>query len=63
MPYGVRQSMLDAPNAEHGLQRYWRSIFTERISDALIGELVAAARLFDGATRRFSVIRRGTEGL
>src|SRR5215831_7045739 len=42
MPYGVRQSMLDAPNAEHGLHRYWRSAYTEQISDALIGELVAA---------------------
>jgi FAD/FMN-containing dehydrogenase len=46
MPYGVRQSMLDAPNAEHGLHRYWRSAFTEQISDALIGELVAAAAKF-----------------
>jgi FAD/FMN-containing dehydrogenase len=46
MPYGVRQSMLDAPNAEHGLHRYWRSAFTERISDSLIGDLVAAAAKF-----------------
>ncbi len=45
MPYAARQSMLDAPNAEHGLHRYWRSAFTERISDELIGVLV------DGASR------------
>ena len=43
MPYNARQTMLDAPNAEHGLHRYWRSAFTERISDGLIDELVAAA--------------------
>ena len=50
MPYGARQTMLDAPNAEHGLHRYWRSAFTDRISDGLIDELidelVAAAAKF-----------------
>jgi FAD/FMN-containing dehydrogenase len=46
MPYANRQSMLDAPNAEHGLHRYWRAAFTEQISDALIDELVAAAEGF-----------------
>ena len=46
MPYSARQTMLDAPNAEHGLQRYWRSAFTDRISDGLIDELVAAAGKF-----------------
>jgi len=46
MPYANRQSMLDAPNAEHGLHRYWRAAFTEQISDALIEELVAAAARF-----------------
>jgi hypothetical protein len=45
MPYGARQSMLDAPNAEHGLHRYWRSAFTETISDDLIRVMV------DGASR------------
>jgi hypothetical protein len=46
MPYSARQVMLDAPNAEHGLHRYWRSAFTEQISDALIEELVASAAKF-----------------
>jgi FAD/FMN-containing dehydrogenase len=46
MPYAARQSMLDAPNAEHGLHRYWRAAYTEQISDALIGELVATAAKF-----------------
>jgi FAD/FMN-containing dehydrogenase len=46
MPYSARQTMLDAPNAEHGLHRYWRSAFTDRISDGLIDELVAAAGRF-----------------
>ena len=43
MPYGARQTMLDAPNAEHGLHRYWRSAFTEQLSDELIDVLVDGA--------------------
>jgi hypothetical protein len=46
MPYAARQTLLDTPNAEHGLHRYWRSAFTEQISDALIQELVDAASRF-----------------
>jgi FAD/FMN-containing dehydrogenase len=42
MPYGVRQTLLDEPNALHGLQRYWRSAFTE-LSDGLIDAVVDAA--------------------
>ncbi len=45
MPYGARQRMLDEPNAIHGLQRYWRSAFTEQISDGMIDVMV------DGASR------------
>ena len=45
MPYSARQKMLDDPNATHGLQRYWRSAFTEQIPDELIHALV------DGASR------------
>jgi FAD/FMN-containing dehydrogenase len=45
MPYGVRQTLLDEPNARHGLHRYWRSAFTKRLSDELIEGLV------DGASR------------
>ena len=46
MPYGARQKMLDEPNATHGLQRYWRSALTERVSDELIDLLVAGASAF-----------------
>ena len=46
MPYGARQCMLDAPNAEHGLHRYWRSAFTEQISDDLIKVMVDGAARF-----------------
>ncbi|MDX2157559.1 MAG: FAD-binding oxidoreductase [Hyphomicrobiaceae bacterium] len=46
MPYGARQSMLDAPNAEHGLHRYWRSAFTDRLSDELIDAMVDGAARF-----------------
>ena len=46
VPYTTRQTMLDAPNAEHGLHRYWRSAFTEQISDGLIDAAVDAAASF-----------------
>jgi hypothetical protein len=46
MPYGVRQAILDEPNAINGLQRYWRSAFTEQISDELIDAVVDIAAGF-----------------
>ena len=46
MPYKVRQTLIDEPNAKHGLHRYWRSAFTEEISDQLIDRLVAGAASF-----------------
>jgi FAD/FMN-containing dehydrogenase len=46
MPYCVRQTMLDDPHATHGLQRYWRSAFTERILDDTVDLLVDAASRF-----------------
>jgi FAD/FMN-containing dehydrogenase len=46
MPYTARQTMLDPNNAEHGLHRYWRSAFTEQISDELIDALVEGAANF-----------------
>jgi hypothetical protein len=46
MSYGARQSMLDEDNAEHGLHRYWRSAFTEQLSDELIRVMVAGAAHF-----------------
>ena len=44
MPYSVRQTLIDEPNAKHGLHRYWRSAFTEQISDELIDRLVSGSR-------------------
>jgi hypothetical protein len=46
MPYAVRQSMLDDPNATHGLHRYWRSAFTDTLSDGFIDTMIAGARRF-----------------
>jgi len=46
MTYGARQSLLDEPNAVHGLHRYWRSTFADRISDGLIDLLVEGAAQF-----------------
>ena len=46
MPYAVRQTLIDEPNAKHGLHRYWRSAFTEQISDDLIDKLIAGATRF-----------------
>jgi FAD/FMN-containing dehydrogenase len=46
VPYSARQTMLDDPNAKHGLHRYWRSAFTERLSDDLIDHVVDGAGRF-----------------
>ncbi|MGH7304909.1 MAG: FAD-binding oxidoreductase [Candidatus Rokuibacteriota bacterium] len=46
MPYAARQRLLDEPNATHGLQRYWRSAFTEQITDGLIDVMVEGASRF-----------------
>ena len=46
MPYAVRQTLLDEPNATNGLHRYWRSAFTEQITDELIDVVVDAAASF-----------------
>ena len=53
IPYGARQTMLDAPNAEHGLHRYWRSAFTEQISDDLIKVMVEGAGRFSSPLSAF----------
>jgi FAD/FMN-containing dehydrogenase len=46
MSYGARQAQLDEPNAVHGLHRYWRSAFSERLTDAFIDTLVETAADF-----------------
>ena len=51
--YGARQTMLDAPNAEHGLHRYWRSAFTEQLSDNLIKVMVEGAGRFSSPLSAF----------
>jgi FAD/FMN-containing dehydrogenase len=53
MPYGARQTLLDAPLAEHGLHRYWRSAFTEQMSDDLIKVAVDAAARFSSPLNSF----------
>ena len=52
MPYRARQMMLDEPNATHGLHRYWRSAFTEQISDRVIDVLVENAASFSVSAQR-----------
>jgi len=49
MPYSARQKMLDEPNAVHGPHRYWRSAFTEQVSDELLDGVVDAAGSFSSA--------------
>jgi FAD/FMN-containing dehydrogenase len=46
MPYAARQRLLDEPNATHGLHRYWRSAFTETMSNELIDAVVEGAASF-----------------
>ena len=44
--YGARQTLVDAPNAEYGLHRYWRSAFSGEISDELIKVMIDGAARF-----------------
>ena len=46
MSYGARQVMLDEPNAVHGHHRYWRSAFTERLSDDFLQVMIRGAGTF-----------------
>lgn len=46
MPYTVRQTLLDEPNARNGLHRYWRSAFAGHLSDQFIDAAIAAASSF-----------------
>ena len=46
MSYGARQSLLDEPNAVHGLHRYWRSAYSERLTDTFIDVVVESAGSF-----------------
>jgi FAD/FMN-containing dehydrogenase len=46
MPYAARQTMLDDPNAVHGLQRYWRAAFTDRLTDGFLDTMVEGAGCF-----------------
>jgi len=46
MPYAVRQTLLDEPNARNGLHRYWRSAFAGHMSDQFIDAAIAAASSF-----------------
>ena len=46
MPYAVRQTLLDEPNATNGLHRYWRSAFTGQLSDQFIDAAIDAASSF-----------------
>ncbi len=44
--YNGPERLLDEPNATHGLPRYWRSAFTEALSDEIIDVLVEGAKTF-----------------
>ena len=43
VPYVIRQSLLDVPNAQHGLHRYWRSALTDQLSDELMEAVIDTA--------------------
>ena len=46
MPHSIRNTLMDDPGAIHGIQRYWKSGFTDTISDELIDVIVAGASEF-----------------
>jgi FAD/FMN-containing dehydrogenase len=49
MTHVDRQGMLDDGNAEHGLRRYWKSGYSETLSDEMIRCLLEAGRSFPSA--------------
>ena len=46
MPHSVRNTLFDDPGNIHGIQRYWKSGFTETMSDELIDTVVGGASDF-----------------
>ena len=46
MPYAVRQTLLDEPNARNGLHRYWLSAFAGQLSGQFLDVAVEAASSF-----------------
>lgn len=46
MPYAVRQTLLDEPNARNGLHRYWRSAFAGQLTDQFLDAAIDAASGF-----------------
>jgi len=46
MSYAARQTLLDDPGAVHGLHRYWRSAFSETLTDRFIDTLLEGAADF-----------------
>ena len=57
MTYCDRQTLLDEPNAIHGLQRYWKSGFSADLSDAFIDTAIAAASTFTSPMSALLFIR------
>jgi hypothetical protein len=57
MTYSERQTLLDEPNAIHGLQRYWKSGFATTLSDQLIDTVVAAGATFTSPMSAMLFIR------
>ncbi len=56
MPHAVRNTILDDPNAVHGLQRYWKSGFSPDLSDTLIDTMVDAAGQFPSPLSAFLMV-------
>lgn len=59
MPYLVRQTLLDAGFAAHGVQRYWKSGYAETLSDEIIDALVEGALTFTSPMSAIAVLPFG----
>ena len=55
--YCARQSLLDEPNAIHGIQRYWKSGFSSDFSDAFIDVAVDEAAAFSSPMSAMLFVR------
>ena len=55
MPYMTRQGLLDDPMAIHGIQRYWKSGFTDTLDDELLDVLIETASSFSSPMTQIAI--------
>jgi FAD/FMN-containing dehydrogenase len=57
MTYCARQSLIDEPNAIHGLQRYWKSGYSTDLNDSLLDVVAQAGATFSSPMSAILMVR------